>query len=1014
MFKRSLYTCWLLCALFTTGVAQLPVRPIFSKLTKKNGLASDIIFNTIQDKQGYIWIATQNGLQRYDGNRFVTFRHIPGDTASLPDNRVNRLFIDQRQRLWVSFDKKIGIFNTTKNSFREAGISIPFMILKKIMQDDKGKVILLVDYNKRLVYDESRNQFVVSYPFPAFPDSLAAGDMIKDPVQDRYWFTGKQGMFLLDKKSGQYSYPGHNVANEPVIEQLVNIKNARLPFVSGDGNFWMVSWIPFGNIPTVYCYDKTTGSTLRFDTINGTTQKNYYEVWGFFQQSNGTLWIYGMNMLSYYNRELKKFIKVPSEQYIEYGIEYDYISQLYEDREHNVWVCSDKGFYRFNQDAQLFTSINNRRPNDTAFSTVPISAVVSTRSKEIWVSTWGNGVYSYNEKWQPLTNPVQGLKGGEKLTHISFMMQRRNGEIWIGSRTGEIFIYDPAANTLTSLQTPLESDDAVRQIAEDSDGTVWVGSNNGVLLKCPGGNWKNIEQSFTTILTDLGDILKIYIDRKNQLWVCTAVNGLYKIDKRNGKVLQQYKESTSKYNGLQNEGATDIVQYNDSLYLVASNFLCILNSNTNSFRYLTAADGLPAENIVDIIPDKQNRLWMALAGGLYRLNLEKKMQVSYDATDGIVTNVFEPSSYTLLPNGNIAIGTQHDLLVFDPSKTIDTAEVPPAVITGINFSGNTISVDSVLQLNKLVLPYDNNSLSIQVSTLSFKNRYRIFYMLEGLDKTWKPLGNSNEIVFPYLPSGDYVLKIKAENGESEPSKKITTLALHVDTPVWKSWWFYSLLILLTGLLLFWFDRMRMKRKEAIAQMRVDIAGKLHSDVSAALDNINVLSEMAKLKADTEPAKSKEFIEQIHAKSGSMINSLNDMLWAISPENDNMRKMLERLKEQAASLSHSFGTSINILVEPNVEQLDLDMKLRQDIYWLLKSGMTNISRLEGKDLRIHIALEKMILLCTLEFRNTRMNLQQFNNLLQRQELESKLKDVKGKLSFETVNENAVIELKVPVP
>lgn len=1012
MFKRSLFCCCLLCTVFTIA-AQQPVRPIFSKLTKKDGLASEIIFNTVQDKQGYIWIATQNGLQRYDGNRFLTFRHVPGDTNSLPVNGVNRLFIDRNERLWLMFDKKIGIFNTKNNRFRETGIAVPFMIFKKLMQDDQGKIILLIDYNKRLVYDEASNKFIASYQLPAFPDSLAAGDMIKDPLQNRVWFTGKEGMFLLDRKTGQYSYPGHNTANDPVIEQLGNIKNARLPFVSKDGNFWMVSWIPFGNIPTVYCYDRATGNTLRFDTINGRTQKNYYEVWGFFQQKNGTLWIYGMNLLCYYSRELNKFIKIPSEQYVEYGIEYDYVSQLCEDREHNVWICSSKGFYRFNPDAELFTSIRNHRLNDTAFSTLPVSAIVATKNNGTWISTWGNGIFSYNENWQPITNPVHALKGGEKLTHVSFMMQRRNGEIWIGSRTGEIFIYDPFANTLTLLKTPLEQDDAVRQITEDSDGTVWVGSNNGVLLKCPGGNWKNIEQSFSTMLADLGDVLKIYPDRKNNLWVCTAVNGLYKIDKRNGKVLQQYKESTPKNNGLLNEGATDIVQYNDSLYLIASNALCILNSNNNSFRYLTAADGLPAENIVNIIPDKQNRLWMALTGGLYRLNLDKKMQVSYEATDGVVNNVFEPSAYTIFPNGSIAIGSQHDFLVFDPARTIDTAEVPPAVITGINFAGRYISVDSVLHLDKLVLPYDNNALSVQVSTLSFRNRYKIFYMLEGLDKIWKPVSASNEIVFAYLPSGDYVLKIKAENGESDPSKKITTLVLHVDTPIWRSWWFYSLLVLLAGILLFWFDRLRMKRKEAIAQMRVDIAGKLHSDVSAALDNINVLSEMAKLKADTEPAKSKEFIEQIHVKSGNMINSLNDMLWAISPENDNMQKMLERLKEQADSLSHSFATSVNILVEPNVERLDLDMKLRQDIYWLLKSGITNISRMDGKDLRIHIALEKTFLLCTLEFKNSRMNLQQFNNLLQRQELESKLKEVKGKLSFETVNENSVIELKVPV-
>jgi signal transduction histidine kinase len=124
----------------------------------------------------------------------------------------------------------------------------------------------------------------------------------------------------------------------------------------------------------------------------------------------------------------------------------------------------------------------------------------------------------------------------------------------------------------------------------------------------------------------------------------------------------------------------------------------------------------------------------------------------------------------------------------------------------------------------------------------------------------------------------------------------TRLIIKINPPFWKSWWFYGALILLAGGLLFWFDRERMKRKEAMQQMRTDIAGNLHEQVNTALNNINVLSEMARMKADSEPEKSKEFIEQIHSKSHNMIIAMDDMLWSISPENDSMQKTVDRMQD----------------------------------------------------------------------------------------------------------------------
>jgi signal transduction histidine kinase len=196
-------------------------------------------------------------------------------------------------------------------------------------------------------------------------------------------------------------------------------------------------------------------------------------------------------------------------------------------------------------------------------------------------------------------------------------------------------------------------------------------------------------------------------------------------------------------------------------------------------------------------------------------------------------------------------------------------------------------------------------------------------------------------------------------------------------------------------------------------MRSNIAGNLHEQVNTALSNINILSDMAKLKADTEPKKSKEFIEQIHSKSGNMMTAMDDMLWAISPENDSMEKVLERVQEHLEVLKSTCLISINILVDEKVKGLKLNMKKRQDIFWFLKSGVTNMARTGANEIKMHIATDKAQLIYTLEFNNSMMDMQQLNNLLQRQELENKLKDAKAKMTMHSVKSNSVIELKIPV-
>ncbi|CAN5899392.1 hypothetical protein BH11BAC4_BH11BAC4_09490 [soil metagenome] len=717
-----------------------------------------------------------------------------------------------------------------------------------------------------------------------------------------------------------------------------------------------------------------------------------------------------MGLPAYYCLEEKKFIQISSNPFEQSAIDYDFVSNLYEDKEKNVWVSSNKGLYRFNIDAQAFSNIPNRRINDTTVIHNAVSTILQTINNGIWISTWGAGIFSYDNKLQPIANPLTTIAPANSSLYTCCMIQHRNGEIWMGINTGEIKIYEPATGRCFTTSPAILTGEVIQQLREDSEGNTWIGTNTGMLVKCINGNWKD-SSFFKKILIDIGDIMRIYEDNARHLWVCSATTGVYEMD-MNGKVLKQFKEAAGKNNGLLKDGATDILQYDDSTYLIASGGLCILNRKTNTFRYLRAADDLPAENITSLLLDKQKHLWVTLDAGVYKLNIYNKLYVTFNEPDGITNNIFQVSSGTVLQDGRIMLGTPKDFLVFDPEKTVDTSQPPPVHITGIKLGSDHISTDSILKLGKLELSYDNTFVNIELSTLHFRDNYSIHYMLEGLDKTWKP-AEDNKIIYQYLPPGSYKLLLRSENGEVLNSKNFSSLEIKINPPFWKTGWFFGLLALLIAGILFWFDQQRMKRKEAILNMRSNIADGLHYDISAALANITILSEMAKIKAAAEPEKSKEFIEQIHSKSQNMTNAMDDILWSIDPDNDSMEHFIAPFNEYVDALKSQHAAEVATLVDNNVQLLHLNMKIRNDIFWLFKAGIKNVLKTGGRNCRIHISYKKPLLSYTLEFDTVGMDTGQINKISQRKELFDKLQALGANLQFKENKTMAVFELNIPV-
>ena len=196
-------------------------------------------------------------------------------------------------------------------------------------------------------------------------------------------------------------------------------------------------------------------------------------------------------------------------------------------------------------------------------------------------------------------------------------------------------------------------------------------------------------------------------------------------------------------------------------------------------------------------------------------------------------------------------------------------------------------------------------------------------------------------------------------------------------------------------------------------MRNDISNNLHTEVITALSNINILSEMARLKADHDPQKSKEYIEQIHTRSHNMTSAMDDMLWTLDAGNDNMGKTLDRMREYIDALKNRHSVNIDLIVDEKTELLQLKMKLRHDAFLLFKDGIKNIITTGTKNLKVQLGCERDKLRLSIQFDNEDCDMQQLNNLLHHQDLEKRLQSMNAKINIEVHKTSSVIYLQIPI-
>jgi ligand-binding sensor domain-containing protein/two-component sensor histidine kinase len=948
---KKYFFCQLFCILLEISSFAQPGEIIFSHDTKENGLASSRVNAMLKDKKGFYWVSTVNGLQRLDGNRLVTFRHNPADSASLPNNEMGFVLMeDNKERLWLHTESGLCIYQPLKRNFKKINFkkqgeeAFP---ITSFFQDSYGLIWMTVPGDNLYVLDTVKNSFkIYTSVWPEFPARILS--IAEDKTKGYYWLNTEKGIAIYDFKKKKYYHKGYNPDG---IECLAGSAiYSRPEFIYVDNND--VLWIQRKG-------DGKTDLTFRYDIKNNeliSVQNKDKAFGGFLTDASGTTWAYGNN-LARYNKKTNRFVEIPKKRESQYGIDFNEIQNMYADDENNIFIMTDMGLYTCNPGQQIFTTHNIIAAPSKPTDDVNINGFIETNDGHlIALGRGGKGLYFFDTAFYR-TDYLYGynpLKLPDKAYLSSWCgLQDSKGIIRIGCEAGRIFQLNPLTNKIITLRLPELEDGTIRSIAEDKNGNIWIGTNNGIIVKWnPATNSTKQIVSSAKIKRNPEWVLRILPGLENDLWVATTGAGLLRIDLATDKIAEQFLPG----NNPQSIGSyyvVDIVMLNKNTYAIATESgIDLFDWRSKTFSHITEQDGMPSTGIYSMMMDDRGNLWYTSVDGYSKIHLSDKKIKNFNYKDGITTEDcqteadYKYANVIRLKNGVIVFGNPRGLISVNPASLDETIVPADPLITGFRIFNKSLSVDSLFQHENTVwLTYAQNYITIEFASLKniFNNRPGYSYMLEGFDKDWVSGNNNYEAIYTYLPGGTYTFKVKCVSIDGVAAKNIISFIIHVKPPFYRAWWFYTLIAIFTFSAIYFIYRQRINKLLAVEKIRTKVARDLHDDMGSVLSTINILSTMAKTKVADDPVKSSEYIGKISDNSQRMMEAMDDIVWSIKPANDSMQKITARMREFATGILEAKDIELDFNVDEKVNDVKLNMEARRDFFLIFKEAINNVAK-----------------------------------------------------------------------
>lgn len=875
---------------------------IFKTYTVEDGLVSNPVRRIFQDSRGFIWIATWEGLSKYDGNKFTNYTTSNG----LSHNLVNDLYESAEGKLYVAENN--GTVDILQRDAIVNKAAFSNVLINKFHTIQNNRVIALTDTGG---IHEIRNGKLIQ-PVQSFSRSTY-NDLTE--INDSLLIGGAEGSFKILNRRFEIISEIKQPKEQVILKTYKDSKNKI--WIGTNNGLKLVSVIQKKDHALVFSLQETP-----FDIP---LLKNL-AIFDILNDADGNLWIATANGL----------VKIPPDNNLpagrqnwqsfseKDGLPSSVITSLYQDKEKNIWVGTTLGLAKLvtKNSIRLFT-INKETTSNS------IGLLITLKDNLFLISTQ-TGMQLFNNRdnlFSPISSPHNLLYGG--------VVQNSQPMLFHSNNNG-FGKYDPVNKRMVDQILPALPNAEVYCSVMDTNGIIFSGTQKGLIIGLKGKF--RYENTFPYRITFL------HLDNKGFLWAGTWNNGLFRIEYTNKNnifslILKDYSEL------LPDKNVRCLLEDSKGNFWVGTRYQGVvqLTNNNNGLMVLHKFDlngGLMSNWAKIIAEDERGCIWIGSNLGIDKLIPQRN---SFS-----IFNFSRANNYFANIN-QIVPGNEHSLWLATGNGLVniiddETEKTPPAsvFITSVGLGDTSFNYNTYLPDKKVQLRYYQNQAKFEFSAPGFTNEKQIFYsyrLFGSADTIWSQPANVHNVSYASLQPGDYQFEVRTIGWNKEWGVP-ANFAFIIKLPYWQTWWFYTFIGILVLLLLYSFYLYRIRQLLKLQKVRNRIASDLHDDIGATLTNINILSEISR-KNLGQPKEAEKFLRRISEEVTSTSQALNDIIWSVNSRNDTIEEILTRMRRYAAELFDNSDTNCFLSLDEAAAGKKLSMEQRKDLYLIYKESMNNI-------------------------------------------------------------------------
>jgi ligand-binding sensor domain-containing protein/two-component sensor histidine kinase len=883
----------------------------------ETGLPATGINDIAQGPDGYLWLANEVGVVRFDGVAFKTY-----DRRNLPqmvNDRLVSILVDRSGAVWAGTTRGlVRLANGVVTRYTSAeGFSED--LVRCLFEDAEGSLWAGTEKDGLYRYRDGR-----------FTKFKKEDGLVSNAI--RAILTDHAGALWIGTAAGLQRLKDGVFATWTTRQGLAHDYVGAL-HEDREGRLWIGTFSGLHRMTGSRLETWTTRDGLSHDLISDIEEDDH-----------GTIWIatYGGGLNRYANG---RFLSFTSRE----GLSNDFLSHLLFDQDGTLWI-GGVGL------DQLKDGVVTTYGTREGLSHDVVTAVYEDPTGVLWTGTHGGGLNRFDGQGFAVLRKRDGL-----LSDVVFALRSDGkGGLWIGC-------YDGGLNRLRHGRISAHHDPAlprtifINAIVRDRSGTVWLGTFGGGLKRLDANGLRSLTSSDGLSHNVVWSLLE---DRSGSMWAGTRL-GL-------NRITDGVPSRFTTAEGLPNDVVWALHEDDDGTLWVGTDG-GLAHFRDGRFASFGVGHGLFDDRIVQILEDGEGRLWMGTPRGIFRVakrELEEVAQgtrrvvtsFSYGIEDGLRTvdcnRGTQPAAWKSR-DGRLWFTTSKGLAVVDPRKVVDETKAPPVLVEEALVDGNPLGSDPA------ETGPESRQFEFRYTALHLRapERLRFRYRLDGVDEDWIDAGERRVAYYTNLPPGRRVFRVSASAGGpwSEPGAR---LEFRVRPHFYQTAWFFALCALAVGLAGYTGHRYRMRRLLEIVRVRMRIASDLHDDIGSTLSQIAILSEVARAQIAQGAEKAAEPIARIGALSRESLDSMGDIVWAIDPQKDRLAHLSQRMRRLTADLLGASG--VRFRFETVGEETDghLGADLRREVFLVFKESLNNAVRHSGcTEVAIDLRLEGSRLLLT---------------------------------------------------